>query len=442
MSRCGNLLVHPKLEALGIDHDQAHVVGRGAVEDAGQHRVQPDRLAGAGRAGDEQVRHRRQVGHERFAVDRLAERDGQLRRRVLVGLRFEQLAQRDRLAVRVGNLDPDRGLAGDAIDQHGFGLHRQAQVVGQPGDLAVLHAGIGLELEGRHHRAGVDLHHRALDRELAALLLEVPGRVHQFALVHLALGLGRIEQRRRRQHVGALAAFGWRPADRLDLGERKRRGDGNRPLALSAADHRRRRGPDIGRCCGLGVRSRRLARRGRRRLHHGARRDLGRGLVAPPVLGQHLAAQLLPAALVEPGAGLAAPHLGAAGGRVQAQGEHAAQRHLRGQHQRQGEERDDDDDRSRAVQVGGEPRGGQRAEEAAGLERPRSRGRRPDHQAEHRAGAGEDQPDAGHLGIERVHRPAPEVPASPPSRPAPAAGRRRSRRPGTTARRGTRRPCR
>ena len=52
-----------------------------------------------------------------------------------------------------GNLDADGGLAGDAVDQHRLGLHRQAEVVGEAGDLAVLHAGVRLELVGRDDRA-------------------------------------------------------------------------------------------------------------------------------------------------------------------------------------------------------------------------------------------------------------------------------------------------
>ena len=135
-----DVLVHPELEALRVDHDQPHVVRRRAEEDAREHRVDADRLAGAGRPGDQQVRHRRQVADERLAVDGLAERERQLRLRALVGVGLEQLAQRDLLAVRIRNLDADRRLAGDAIDQHRLGLHRQAEVVGEAGDLAVLHA--------------------------------------------------------------------------------------------------------------------------------------------------------------------------------------------------------------------------------------------------------------------------------------------------------------
>ena len=90
---------------------------------------------------------------ERLAVNGLAHRQRQLRGGPLVGVGLEQLAQRDLLAVLIRNLDPDRGLARDAIDDHRLGLHRQAEVVGEAGDLAVLHAGVGLELVGRDDRA-------------------------------------------------------------------------------------------------------------------------------------------------------------------------------------------------------------------------------------------------------------------------------------------------
>ena len=75
----GDVLVHPELETLRVDHDQPHIVGRRAEEDAREHRVDADRLAGASRSGNKQMWHRRQIADERFAVDRLAERQRQLR---------------------------------------------------------------------------------------------------------------------------------------------------------------------------------------------------------------------------------------------------------------------------------------------------------------------------------------------------------------------------
>ena len=103
-----------------------------------------------------------------------------------------------------------------------FGLHRQTQIVGEVRDLGVLHARVRLELEGRDDGTGMDLHDAALDGELAALLLEEPGAVHELALVDLALGLRRVEKRERRQRVVALAALG-RRLRRLGIGKGKRR---------------------------------------------------------------------------------------------------------------------------------------------------------------------------------------------------------------------------
>ncbi len=53
----------------------------------------------------------------------------------------------------------------------------------QVGDPAVLDAGIGLEFEGGHHRAGIDLHHVAQHVELFELRLDAAGRILQFLLV-------------------------------------------------------------------------------------------------------------------------------------------------------------------------------------------------------------------------------------------------------------------
>jgi hypothetical protein len=163
---------------------------------------------------------------------------------VHVGL--EQLAERDLVAARVRDLDADRGLAGDPVDEHRFGLHGEAEIVGQAGDLAVLDARVRLELVGRHHRAGVNLDDRPLDGELAALLLEEPRAVHQLALVDLALATGCVEQRQRRQRVAVLAALGrcvtLRFRERQRSGHREGpllvdRGRGPRPRARSRRGH-------------------------------------------------------------------------------------------------------------------------------------------------------------------------------------------------------------
>jgi hypothetical protein len=88
-----NVLVHSKLDALRVDHDEAHLIRCRAKENARQHRVDRDRLARTRRARDQQVGHRREVGHVRLAVDRFAERKRQFRDRALIHLRLQQLTK-------------------------------------------------------------------------------------------------------------------------------------------------------------------------------------------------------------------------------------------------------------------------------------------------------------------------------------------------------------
>ena len=56
----------------------------------------------------------------------------------------------------------------------------------------------------------MNLDDRTFDREFAALLFEQPRAVHQLALVDLAFAARRVEQRERRQRIGAFACA--RPA--------------------------------------------------------------------------------------------------------------------------------------------------------------------------------------------------------------------------------------
>ena len=110
----------------------------------------------------------------------------------------------------------------------------------------VLDASVRLELERGDDRSGMDLDHRSFDRELAALFFQETRAVHQFALVDLALGLRRIEQRERRQRIVALPAFGRRLGDRFRIRQwegRRRHGHfrrASRRLGTNAAEHRRR----------------------------------------------------------------------------------------------------------------------------------------------------------------------------------------------------------
>ena len=166
------------------------------------------------------------------AVDILAERNGEARVRLRELLGFEHLAQGDQLAAGVGDFDADGGLAGDALDQDGFGLQAQAQILGEGGDAAVLDAGFGLELEGGDHRAGIDLDHVAEHVELFELGLDAAGGVLQFLLVvGIAAGhfVEQIGGRQRRRSAGRGSGGG-------ACGQGMGSGDGRRGRFFDGAD--------------------------------------------------------------------------------------------------------------------------------------------------------------------------------------------------------------
>ena len=82
-----DVLVVVELDLLGVDEDEADLVRRGLHQDRGEDRVDAAGLARAGGAGDEHVRHLRQVGPDRVAVDPLAEPGDQRRGLLRAGRR-------------------------------------------------------------------------------------------------------------------------------------------------------------------------------------------------------------------------------------------------------------------------------------------------------------------------------------------------------------------
>ena len=132
-------LVVVELDLLGVDEDHADLLGRRAQQDRAEHRVDGARLAGAGRARDEQVRHLRQVGADRLAGDVLAQPDRE--RRPVLGRVLVDVAEAHDPAVLVGDLDADGLLAGDRREDADVGRgQRVGEVVLELGDLRHLDA--------------------------------------------------------------------------------------------------------------------------------------------------------------------------------------------------------------------------------------------------------------------------------------------------------------
>ena len=188
-----------ELDLLGVDEHHPHLVRRGLQQDRGQHRVDRARLARAGRAGDQQVRHLRQVGADRAARDVLAQPDRQ--RRPVRRRGLEDVAQVHDPAARVGDLDADRLLAGDRRQDADVGRgQRVGEVVLELGDLADLDAGRQPQLVAGDVRARDHPDHARLDVEVPERLdqlrgdLLLPGGVGPRGLLGRARELGRVRE--------------------------------------------------------------------------------------------------------------------------------------------------------------------------------------------------------------------------------------------------------
>ena len=140
-----------KLDALGVDHDQANVLGKSAHEQGRDDGVDHDRLTGTGSTGDKQVGHLGEVGDNRRALGIAT--DGKLERAALhIG---KHVAQIDVLALAIGNLDTNERGAGDRReDAHRLGGKRKRDIVLETRDLAHALALTGLQLKGRDRGAG------------------------------------------------------------------------------------------------------------------------------------------------------------------------------------------------------------------------------------------------------------------------------------------------
>ena len=155
-------LVEPELDPLRVDQDHAHLVRRRAEQDRREDRVDAAGLARAGRAGDQEVRHAREVGPDRGARDVLAEPDRERARGC--GQVVEDVAERDEVRLEIRDLDAHRLLARDRREDPDLGRReRIGEVVLQCGDLRDLRAGRELQLVACDARSG-DLADRSWPR--------------------------------------------------------------------------------------------------------------------------------------------------------------------------------------------------------------------------------------------------------------------------------------
>ena len=167
-----NVLVDRQLDHLGVDQDELALIRRQPVQQRQDHGVERHRLARTGGAGDQQMRHARQVHHDGLATDVLAQRQGEARGRVLVGGARQQVAQEHRLALLVRQLDADDVAAGHHRDAHRHRAQRAGDVVGERDHARGAGAWRRLQLVQGDHRPRAHIDDLAAHAEVVERTLE------------------------------------------------------------------------------------------------------------------------------------------------------------------------------------------------------------------------------------------------------------------------------
>src|SRR5690606_12562848 len=117
-------LVLLQFDLFWIDHHELQIGRMARVQEPGDKRIQPDRLARASGAGNQQVRELGEVLHEDLPLDGLADGDGQLHFRIAEARRTNYIPNLNQLPVTVGDLHADRRLPRDGRNHpDAFGRH-------------------------------------------------------------------------------------------------------------------------------------------------------------------------------------------------------------------------------------------------------------------------------------------------------------------------------
>ena len=122
-TRCGRVLYCCSSTTFGSIITKRSWSGRKSIEQRGNDGIDANGFAGAGAAGDEQVRHFRKVRDDRMAVNVLAQRQRNAGFGIAPFFGFEEVAHDDFGLDRVRDFDTDRAFAGhgrEDIDALGF----------------------------------------------------------------------------------------------------------------------------------------------------------------------------------------------------------------------------------------------------------------------------------------------------------------------------------
>ena len=197
-------VIHLHLDDFRIDHDEAQILRREAVEDAGDDGVDAHALTRAGGASDEAVGHRGEVSDDRFAINVLAKCDRNFGFGGDEVFAFEQFAQGDFLLFGIGDFDADGVLAGDGRqDIDALGARGACEVAFAGGDAIHADALCGINFVARDGRAFGDVSCGHGDAEFSERFDDAILDAEQFVVAgnDAVFGVHRIEQIEGREFV-------------------------------------------------------------------------------------------------------------------------------------------------------------------------------------------------------------------------------------------------
>ena len=172
-----------QFDDLRINHHKTELVRREAVEQGRDDGIDANGFAGAGAAGNEQVRHFRKIRHDGMTIHVLAEHNGNFCPGVPPFLGFEYVAHDDQRLDRVRHFDADGAFAGHGRENvDALGFDRGGDVIVERADFFKLHARRRMKFVARDGRALGDVAERNFDVELRERLLHEPRVGHQFLL--------------------------------------------------------------------------------------------------------------------------------------------------------------------------------------------------------------------------------------------------------------------
>ena len=182
--------VNAQLQHFRVDHNHAHVVGRGLKQHRQNHGVHAHGFARTGRTGHQEVRRAGKVGYNGLAGDVLPQRERELGGRFGKRGRIEDFAQAYHLAFRIGQFQAHAGFAGDGFHHaDGGDAERTGEVFFQIQHGIAAHADIGFDFVAGDDRPGIRFQHFDFDLELGQFFFDGDAVFQQCFLTLRRIGI-------------------------------------------------------------------------------------------------------------------------------------------------------------------------------------------------------------------------------------------------------------